>query len=178
MLDDFRVCRVPGSPAAMVSVTPARRQLRGPRQTQTGPEPALEQAGKCPALFAGCNFDTATLTGGRMPPSLARWKRAATVAAAILAASECGFQPHTVCQRGGRVKLRPGISDLGSGGNLLAGRAVLCAPVFPMAILKRSGQRSARPALIRVYPRPPARDLSESVVENFSRPTTPSLSQR
>src|ERR1035437_9262034 len=52
MLDDFRVFRVPGSPAAMVSVTPARRQLRGPRQTQTGPEPALEQAGKCPALFA------------------------------------------------------------------------------------------------------------------------------
>src|ERR1035437_8512058 len=49
-------------------------------------------------------------------------------------------------------------------GNLLAGRAVLCAPVFPMAMLKRSGQRSARPALIRVYPRPPARDLSESVV--------------
>jgi len=28
-----------------------------------------------------------------MPPSLARWKRAATVAAAILAASERGFQP-------------------------------------------------------------------------------------
>ena len=37
--------------------------------------------------------DMATPTGGRMPPSLARWKRAATVAAAILAASECGFQP-------------------------------------------------------------------------------------
>ena len=55
MLDDFRVCRVPGSSAAMISVTPARRQLRGPRQTQTGPEPALEQAEKCPALFAGCN---------------------------------------------------------------------------------------------------------------------------
>jgi hypothetical protein len=30
-----------------------------------------------------------------MPPSLARWKRAATVAAAILAASERGFQPRT-----------------------------------------------------------------------------------
>ena len=37
--------------------------------------------------------DMATPTGSRMPPSLARWKRAATVAAAILAASECGFQP-------------------------------------------------------------------------------------
>jgi hypothetical protein len=74
------------------------------------------------------------------------------VAAAILAASECGFQPHTVCQRGGRVKLRPGISDLGSGRNLLVGRAVLCAPVFPMAMLKRGGQRSARPTLIRVHP--------------------------
>jgi hypothetical protein len=35
------------------------------------------------------------LTGGRMPPLLARWKRAATVAAAILAASERGFQPRT-----------------------------------------------------------------------------------
>jgi hypothetical protein len=44
------------------------------------------------------------------------------VAAAILAASECGFQPHTVCQRGGRVKLRPGISDLGSEGEFV-GRA-------------------------------------------------------
>jgi len=43
----------------------------------------------------GTELDTATLTGGRMPPSLARWKRATTVAAAILAASKRGFQPRT-----------------------------------------------------------------------------------
>jgi hypothetical protein len=42
-----------------------------------------------------------------MPPSLARWKRAATVAAAILAApaKRDGFQPRTSCQHGGRVRL-------------------------------------------------------------------------
>jgi hypothetical protein len=32
-------------------------------------------------------------TGGWKPPSLARWKRAATVEAGILPASERGFQP-------------------------------------------------------------------------------------
>jgi hypothetical protein len=47
-----------------------------------------------------------------MPPSLARWKRAATVAAAILAASECGFQPRTFCQHGGRVRFRPLSAEL------------------------------------------------------------------
>jgi hypothetical protein len=57
-------------------------------------------------------LDTATLTGGRMPPLLARWKRAATVAAAILAASECGFQPRTFCQHGGRVRFRPLSAEL------------------------------------------------------------------
>jgi hypothetical protein len=34
--------------------------------------------------------------GGRMPPSLARWKRAATVEAGILPASERGFQPRVL----------------------------------------------------------------------------------
>ena len=49
------------------------------------------------------------LTGGWKPPSLARWKRAATVAAAILAApaKRDGFQPRTSCQHDGCVKLRP-----------------------------------------------------------------------
>ena len=52
------------------------------------------QARKPALQFGQHALDTTTLTGGRMPPSLARWKRAATVATAILAASEYGFQPH------------------------------------------------------------------------------------
>jgi hypothetical protein len=36
-----------------------------------------------------------------MPPSLARWKRAATVEAGILPASERGFQPRDLFAVGG-----------------------------------------------------------------------------